>query len=84
MQPGLQQPGHDLKMFPGWRREDELKARGTSSCCHLPMLLWEKTLPAPAPSAGQEHQTVPTSFPGSIWHSTAVGGYRQSSVNPQP
>lgn len=56
MQPGLQQPGHDLKTFPGRRREDELKARGTFSCYHLPAPLWEKTLPAPAPSAGQEHE----------------------------
>lgn len=84
MQPGLQQPGHDLKTFPGWRREDELKARGTFSCYHLPVPLWEKILLAPAPSAGQELQTVPSSFPGSVRHNTAVSGYMLSSANPRP
>lgn len=66
MQPGLQQPGHDLKMFAGRRREDELKARGTFSCYHLPVPLWEKTLPASVASAGQEHQTIPSSCPGTV------------------
>lgn len=84
MQPGLQQPGHNVKMFAGRRREDELKARGTFSCYHLPVPLWEKTLPAPVPSAGQEHQTIPSSCPGSVWHNTTVSGYTQSSAYPQP
>jgi len=80
VQPGLQQPGRDLKTFPGWRREDELKARGTFSCHHL----WEKTPPAPAASAGREHRTVPSSWPGSAGHPTTVSEHTQSLANPRP
>lgn len=76
MQPRLQ-PSHNLKMFPGRRGEDDLKARGTFSCCYLPVPQREKTLPAPAPSATREHPVVPSS-------SRSAQRWGRSSADLQP
>lgn len=86
MQPGLQQPGHDLKMFPGWRREDKLKQEAAPAALIPPVPLCREPCQPLYPALGTQWSPAlngPQLLPGAhqAWFSCQQA--LQSSANQQ-